>query len=289
MQAAEILDAFADSEELPAEALAETRRRAPEMVPVLLDTLRRFVEKPVHDPLVPSPLFWAVHMLGELKVEEACPLVSRLLRLDPEILAAELGDAVPETVPRLMYNVFDGDLAQITAVIDDPAADALVRSGLFDTLAMLVRDGRADREAVSRYVAAVHDRLRAEAPEGIVWLGWIGLVTLVPLLEHEGLARALFADGVIEPEWMSLEDLERDLELAREEPMLAAEWLRLTPFGRIEEELKDWSFEPPDDEFEEEEYYEAVEPIRNPYRHVGRNDPCPCGSGQKYKRCHGKT
>ena len=22
--------------------------------------------------------------------------------------------------------------------------------------------------------------------------------------------------------------------------------------------------------------------------HVGRNDPCPCGSGKKYKQCHGK-
>jgi preprotein translocase subunit SecA len=22
-------------------------------------------------------------------------------------------------------------------------------------------------------------------------------------------------------------------------------------------------------------------------KEVGRNDPCPCGSGQKYKRCHG--
>lgn len=21
---------------------------------------------------------------------------------------------------------------------------------------------------------------------------------------------------------------------------------------------------------------------------IGRNEPCPCGSGQKYKRCHGK-
>jgi preprotein translocase subunit SecA len=21
---------------------------------------------------------------------------------------------------------------------------------------------------------------------------------------------------------------------------------------------------------------------------VGRNDPCPCGSGLKYKKCHGK-
>jgi preprotein translocase subunit SecA len=24
------------------------------------------------------------------------------------------------------------------------------------------------------------------------------------------------------------------------------------------------------------------------YAHVGRNDPCPCGSGKKYKQCHGK-
>ena len=22
---------------------------------------------------------------------------------------------------------------------------------------------------------------------------------------------------------------------------------------------------------------------------VGRNDPCPCGSGLKYKNCHGKV
>ena len=22
---------------------------------------------------------------------------------------------------------------------------------------------------------------------------------------------------------------------------------------------------------------------------VGRNDPCPCGSGKKYKNCHGRT
>ena len=27
-------------------------------------------------------------------------------------------------------------------------------------------------------------------------------------------------------------------------------------------------------------------PIRNGPK-VGRNDPCPCGSGKKYKNCHG--
>jgi len=25
----------------------------------------------------------------------------------------------------------------------------------------------------------------------------------------------------------------------------------------------------------------------DPFPTVGRNDPCPCGSGQKYKHCHG--
>lgn len=31
-----------------------------------------------------------------------------------------------------------------------------------------------------------------------------------------------------------------------------------------------------------------IEPIRNTRDKVGRNDPCPCGSGKKYKNCHMK-
>ncbi|APZ92353.1 preprotein translocase subunit SecA [Fuerstiella marisgermanici] len=32
----------------------------------------------------------------------------------------------------------------------------------------------------------------------------------------------------------------------------------------------------------------AIDPIINDQPKVGRNDPCPCGSGKKYKKCHGK-
>jgi preprotein translocase subunit SecA len=32
---------------------------------------------------------------------------------------------------------------------------------------------------------------------------------------------------------------------------------------------------------------ERVQPVRVEKK-VGRNDPCPCGSGKKYKQCHGK-
>ena len=33
----------------------------------------------------------------------------------------------------------------------------------------------------------------------------------------------------------------------------------------------------------------VVKDKEDPYANVGRNDPCPCGSGKKYKKCHGAT
>jgi len=32
----------------------------------------------------------------------------------------------------------------------------------------------------------------------------------------------------------------------------------------------------------------AAQPVERHTPKVGRNDPCPCGSGKKYKHCHGK-
>ena len=41
----------------------------------------------------------------------------------------------------------------------------------------------------------------------------------------------------------------------------------------------------------ENEYQDPPEPKQMPVQvgpKIGRNDPCPCGSGKKYKSCHGK-
>jgi preprotein translocase subunit SecA len=41
---------------------------------------------------------------------------------------------------------------------------------------------------------------------------------------------------------------------------------------------------------ESDEQLPAAKASANPYanQYVGRNDPCPCGSGKKYKQCHGQ-
>jgi preprotein translocase subunit SecA len=32
---------------------------------------------------------------------------------------------------------------------------------------------------------------------------------------------------------------------------------------------------------------ESSEPVKRKGPQIGRNDPCPCGSGKKYKKCCG--
>jgi preprotein translocase subunit SecA len=33
---------------------------------------------------------------------------------------------------------------------------------------------------------------------------------------------------------------------------------------------------------------ESLAPVVREGRKVGRNEPCPCGSGRKFKHCHGQ-
>ena len=58
-------------------------------------------------------------------------------------------------------------------------------------------------------------------------------------------------------------------------------------YGAVESEASAVAVADPVDT-EQEEAAPLVEQRRtDEWDRVGRNDPCPCGSGQKYKKCHG--
>jgi HEAT repeat protein len=69
----------------------------------------------------------------------------------------------------------------------------------------------------------------------------------------------------------------------------------ITPLNDYESELVEFALDErlrlhgltPVFSAEEEEEEPAPEPAPASSQKVGRNDPCPCGSGRKYKKCHG--
>ncbi len=80
--------------------------------------------------------------------------------------------------------------------------------------------------------------------------------------------------------------------LRADDPVAFVEKERMRPFSDVIGVLSQW-YGFSDEYLQKEKEVENVkrQPIQvtntitNPYRIVGRNDPCPCGSGKKYKKC----
>jgi hypothetical protein len=67
---------------------------------------------------------------------------------------------------------------------------------------------------------------------------------------------------------------------------LSASEAELVMFA-LDERLRLQGLDPVFAAAEEDEQESEPEPAPPPASKVGRNDPCPCGSGKKYKKCHG--
>jgi preprotein translocase subunit SecA len=48
-----------------------------------------------------------------------------------------------------------------------------------------------------------------------------------------------------------------------------------------------FSEEDDDDDADDIDWAPVAQPYVRDEPKIGRNDPCPCGSGKKYKKCHG--
>ena len=61
----------------------------------------------------------------------------------------------------------------------------------------------------------------------------------------------------------------------------------VAPLANVEYQHADYREDFAGDQADHVDEHAPAVPIRNEDK-VGRNDPCPCGSGKKYKQCHGK-
>jgi hypothetical protein len=123
-----------------------------------------------------------------------------------------------------------------------------------------------------------------------VWVGWQRAVAMLGLSELTPLVEQAFQRGLIHPFIAKFKNFEQDLQAVVEDsPQSWAATDEFELFGDTIEELSSWAaFAPKREEAPAAERAwqpPSWEPVVNPLRSVGRNDPCPCGSGKKFKKC----
>jgi hypothetical protein len=205
-----------------------------------------------------------------------------------------LGDMSTQNLAKIIAGVFDGDHALLTALIADDKADEWVRKAAFGALAFLTFEGRVERDSVRAFLEQF-DRERLAPPEHAAWRGWLEAVALLGFDELSPHVKAAFADGRIASWDVSEENYRTWLDAALERPEDVSRFHH-RHLGYIEDVLEELSdFHPDDEDYDwtsEDETVQSWEPQTpavNPYKGVGRNDPCPCGSGKKFKKCCGAS
>ena len=270
------------------EAIRAAQADRETMIPAFLRTLDDFLE--LRGPVHPNALFFIFHLLGEWREKSAYWPLAVFLRLPGEILDDILGDCIGETTNRVMAGVFDGDPEPLYGIIRDPEADEFVRAKMCQTIAMLTRSGELPRDATAAFLRDCFSRLEPKE-DCFVWSGWIDAVAWLGLTELKPLVKEAFQRGSIDPMWLRFKDFEEDLQYSVDHP--DAEPLNadgdITPFGDTVEEMSWWDDPQPEAPVRATTHWGPSNligmPHREPLRNVGRNDPCPCGSGKKFKKC----
>jgi uncharacterized protein len=231
-------------------------------------------------------LYYLVHLFAEKRDKRAyAPLCERLRH--EKNLDNWMGDAASGELAGVLISLYDGDLEPIQRIIETSECDDLSRTFALGAFSYLVRFEHALSDAASQQY--LHHLYEKAEPRGAdpFWIGWAETAARLGYSDLASDAARLFSKSWIDLDYLTIQDFHSRLAEARSVPKRAFEIDGLKPFTSTIE-LIDSYLSPA----REEKEYQGLDtpltdgaPFINPLRDVGRNDPCPCGSGKKYKKC----
>jgi hypothetical protein len=279
MSPAEILtDLSSDEPDAPREALesADGHRS------VLVEPLLRAIDDALAQPSSASPeevtLFsYALYLLARWREPRAYPSVVRWLSLPGEGPFHIAGDIVTQDGGRILAAVCNGDLEPIKALVLDRSANEYARGAGVNALALLAAWAEVPRESILALLLWLA-REGLEREPGQVWNSLAAGAADIEALPLFPELRRAYADGLIEPQSMDPSELD-EVESAPRGSVLEQTRERYPPIDDVVVATAWWGRS-------RSPRSVAVVPYRAPPK-VGRNEPCPCGSGKKFKKCCG--
>jgi hypothetical protein len=276
----------------PQEAVEAAVERREEIVPELLRILDEAIERPealLADPGAMSH-FYALYLLAQFREPAAFPRVVRFFGLRDEVATDVMDDMLLEDLPRLLASLSAGNVQPLLELIENPEASEWVRGAGVEALEELVFSEQLSREEAVAHLGELL-RGRLDRNPSNVWCSLVSVAADLHATELAPLLRRAYDEELVDLDFASLEEIEEDLREPREAVLERA---RSKCRGLIEdtvEEMSEWDafeelapFTCPDDL---DWLVPSLQPVRREGPKVGRNDPCPCGSGKKFKRCCG--
>jgi hypothetical protein len=258
------------------------------LVEPLLQAMERGLANPIELPEEDGMLFsYATYLLAKWRETRAYPLMIRWLSLPGEDAFEIGGDTVTQAGARLLASTFDGNFEPIKSLILNRQANEYCRGQAVESMALLAAWGEVPRETVGEYfLLLARESLEREPAQ--VWNNLAFSAVRIEALQTFSELRRAYDEGLIEEGFMSSSELD-DVEAGPPEKWIEKYREMNPPISDVAEETSWWQCFSKSDRARELAEIARERSIQQPVRgpKIGRNDPCPCDSGKKYKKCCG--
>ena len=303
----DVLRAFQNCENtFPHNAVQKARELRDWIIPNLIEVVRdatayaRF-----HVQTNDGTVQFAVHLLAEFQAKESLPAIFDSFSLtNDELWDYMYGDGLHEAMPGIMNRLIGDEPEFYDQKLRDPQVPVALQYCLSQSLRFLVARKNISLETYGSWLRDYLEiAIQAKKKELVTILAADILDTANP--DYLPIARIAFEKGLVDELMISLEEATEALAESNV-PDLNRFPDPKQDFSDTVKELSSWAWfqeTTPDSaqsvlnrKIDGEKILNAIQslkslqpkplpPPKNPFPNVGRNDPCPCGSGKKYKVC----
>jgi hypothetical protein len=276
----------------PAAALLSVDAQREALTTPFLEAVERGLADPEKSFSNEGVLFnYATYFLSKWREARAYPLFVRWFSLPGEAALELGGDTVVQSGARFLASICGGDLDPIKSIILNRAANPNCRGQAVKSLAVLVAWNERPREEIEGYYLFLA-REGLERERGVVWDQLAEACLDIEALAVFPELRQAFEQGLIDTTSVKAEEL-TEVEQAPRGVLLKQFAQRHRPIMDIVGETRWWAGfqqtaalgapgQPGSNRLVGQPGETYVAPAK-----TGRNDPCPCGSGKKFKKCCG--
>ena len=283
--------------ELPEDALVDAMDQQASILPLFLEELRCAAADPVAllnkgESYIRH--IYAMYFLAQFRAVAAYPLLVDFVATPGEIVMNLAGDVVSEDLCRMLASLCHGNTEPIKRLIENPEVNEWVRSAALDALLVLYVEGQLDRDAIIEYLGELF-LVKVERKPNYLWSAMVSAACDLYPEELVKEIRQAYDRGLVDPGNVGYSEVEAILKAGKAKALEDTLKYQKGMIGNVIEEMGWWAcFRKCDEEdsvdtdpfvVDDDFFLPTVKTVVRSGPKIGRNDPCPCGSGKKYKKC----
>jgi len=296
MDIQEILYKFSSTKNLrfPKEAFDEAVTKQAEITPILLNYIEIDPTQLIalcdeceeRSEGTESDFRWvfAVYLFAQFRCEKAFqPIINFFSFHDQEVVHEAVGDFITESLPSILASVFDGDPESLFKIINDRSKDSYIRNSFLHATMILVLYEQLDIvDMIPRYKELFDSAIASSDGRSVsLFVSTLSDLSLPDLRENIDKA---YDKNLVDLDFLTREDIDYiydnpPLKGSRYHSLVDDSYATLKTFAWFVESSEVRSF------FDLDMSDETLDQFIKEEQKIGRNEPCPCGSGKKYKKC----